>query len=113
MAVDVSGVDFSKPPITDGLVDQMRQGFSAEEKWLESILIEGRIPFKAGAPADDYTSQVEWTTGGLEVAKDTLLASFREFAPGFRAPPTSQVLGAALAKHVPGLRQSKRAAGVG
>ena len=113
LAMDLSTVDFSKPPITDGLVDQMRQDFSAEEKWLESILIEGRIPFKAGAPADDYISQVEWTSGGLEIVKDTLLASFRDFVPGFRAPPTSQVLGAKLAKHVPGLKQSKRVAGVG
>lgn len=109
LEMDIAAVDFSRPPMTAGLFDQMRQGFSPEEQWLESILIEGRIPFRDGAPTDDYTSQTEWEgTGGLEIAKDTLLASYRTFVPGFRSPPTSQVLGGVLARHVPGLKQSKR-----
>ena len=106
--MDISKVDFSKPPMTAGLVQQMRQGFSQEDKWYESILIDGRIPFRDGILPTDFVSDFEWgATGGLVIAKDALLASFRDFVPGFRSPPTNQVLGTFMGKRIPSLKQSK------
>jgi hypothetical protein len=97
---DYSDIDFAKPLVTSGLVDQVRRSFTAEEKWLETVLCEGRLPFLREPP--DTTYDIEWTDGGGLIAeKDVVLASYRDFVPGFRSPPSAQQMGTFIAKHLP------------
>jgi hypothetical protein len=103
---DFSDIDFTRPLITSGLVDQVRRSFTPEEKWLETVLTEGRFPFLKEAPASQYA--LEWTDEGqLIVEKDLVLASYRDFVPGFRSPPSAQQMGTFIAKQMPGV-ESRR-----
>jgi hypothetical protein len=113
MQLDISKVDFANPPFTDALKDQIHIGLSPQMKWLSSILASGCFPFK---DTDKYTG-VEWSSDkstSVDIPKETVVASYRDFVPGFRGvPATPQDVGAFLAKSVPGLTEKKRKAEFG
>ena len=103
LTYDYSDVDFSKPPMTDGLQDQIRLGFTPEERWWESVLSEGEFPYKdGGAPSEG------WEDGStLKIEKGKVLESFRDFVPGHRSPASMQMVGTFLSKNAPGLKETK------
>lgn len=106
MHYDYSDVSFASPPMTEGLDEQIRLGFTPEEKWLEAVLAEGGFLFADGTVT---RKGAEWPeTGGLEVAKDMVVESFRQYVSNHKTPPTPQLVGTFLGKHVPGLQQMRR-----
>lgn len=106
MHYDYSDVSFASPPMTEGLDEQIRLGFTPEEKWLEAVLAEGCFLFVDG---NVTRKGAEWPeTGGLEVAKEMVVESFRQYVSSHKAPPTPQLVGTFLGKHVLGLQQVRR-----
>jgi hypothetical protein len=103
---DFKGVNFASPPMTEGLDEQIRLGFTPEEKWLEAVLTEGCFLFSDG---NVTRKGAEWPeTGLLEVAKEMVTESYRHYVASHKAPPTPQQVGTFLTKHVPGLTQVRR-----
>lgn len=101
---DYSNVNFASPPVTEGLDEQIRLGFSAEEKWLEAILTEGRFLF-----ADGGRNRGEWPdAGAFEIDKETVVQSFRDYVTGYKSPASPQQVGVFLSKQIPGLKQVRR-----
>jgi hypothetical protein len=109
LALDISEFDFTKPPVTAGLSDQISQGFSPEVAWLETTLVEGRLPFPHDDDCDVHEVAVWEGSNGLEVSKTYALKSFSHIVPGYGRAPTSQSLSKFLLPY--GVKASKKTIG--
>lgn len=104
---DFSGVDLRNPPRTKGLVEQIVEGFTADQQWWLTVLTEGRFPFTDGSVF--RLQDCEWPAGeGLVIDKSLVCDSYREHVPGYRGVPASpERVGAFLRKWSPGLTQGR------
>lgn len=112
--LDVTGFDRENVPVTAGLRQQIALGLSPADKWLESMLIEGVVPFLMGDDLgnDGGVSDKEWKEDNFVVAKNVLLASFRQHVPGHPSNPTTmQTLATFLGKRLPTVDGSSKRAG--
>jgi Family of unknown function (DUF5906) len=107
---DYSGIDFQNPPVTDALRDIIQRGIDNSEKWLQSVLEEGRFPVRQ----DSGREEIEWEEKGCEVAKAEIVASYNDFVPNFKkVPATSQdVFNFFKASKLTGITPSKMSNGM-
>jgi hypothetical protein len=105
LAVDLASADFSKPPMTAALADQLRLSLKPEESWWASLLRTGMIAFTH--PPEGVDGEILWSLDApLKVERAHLLASFRQSATSYKGPQSPEALGRLLARFVPSGVQS-------
>jgi len=101
---DLSKRVFGHIPHTDAAADQAVRGLSAQDAWWWDILCSGELVFPTWSPADEFS----WATdAGVIVSKEALYQSFAHCAPGYRSPPSREVLGRLLRKLCPDVTDTK------
>jgi hypothetical protein len=107
MARDISKRDWSKPPLTDGLADQIRLSLKSNEGWWADLLTSGTVAFTR-TPELLQDEALEWPWDApWTVERTALYASFSQFAPGFRSPPSPALLGRFLQEACPGIGERR------
>lgn len=109
---DLTGRDWGNPPMTAGLSTQIRHNMKPDEGWWTDLLTTGCVAF-AKTPDCLQNDSMEWALDeAFVVERDALYQSFRQFAPGFKAPPSQAELGRFLKKVCPTIG-SRRMGGKG
>lgn len=107
LARDISAVDLRKPPRTAGLADQIRLSLKPDQAWWAGILETGAVPF-VRAPVDSDHGDFDWPNDqAFTISRADLFASFSQFCPGYRGPPSPAALGKFLSVACPGIRSIK------
>ncbi|WP_426016642.1 primase-helicase family protein [Brevundimonas sp. DWR2-3-1b1] len=100
-ARDLRNRDWSKPPKTAALADQVRLSLKSDERWWASILTTGVVPYERlpeGAVAD---ADAEWSLDApLVIARAHLLASYQQNCRAYGGSLSPESLGRFLRKVV-------------
>lgn len=103
---DISKRDFSKPPITAALSDQIRLSMKPEEAWWASLLRTGMIPLPR--PPEGVDCELEWLLDEpFTIERNHLFASFQQNAISYRGPQSPEALGRLLKKVYPAVGMKK------
>jgi len=112
MAREIADRDFSKPPMTAALSDQIRLSLKPDESWWASLLATGAVSFSH--PPEGVDGELEWPLDDVfTVERAHLLASFRQSMPNFRGPATPEALGRFLGVVCPNVGFVKASLGYG
>ncbi|ADL00556.1 primase-helicase family protein [Brevundimonas subvibrioides] len=101
---DLTKRDWSKPPVTRGLADQVRLSLKPDERWWSSILTTGVIPFTHAPAGTAEGADAEWNLDSpFTVERAHLLASLQQAAGRtFGGPTSPEGLGRFLRKALAG-----------
>jgi len=106
LALDISDVDLTNPPITEAFGEQVAVNMSQKEKWWMAVLETGRFPQHEHADqvAPTQVELKEWETDGLIVEKKVVYDSFNSRVRPYGGGETDErTIGKDLRKLVPGL----------
>lgn len=110
LALDISDVDLTNPPLTPAFGEQVAANMSQKEKWWMEVLETGTFPQKEyhneGLPPS--ADLVRWETEGLNVDKQIVFDSFNSRVRPYGAVETdARTIGKVLRDMIPGLVETR------
>lgn len=99
MKRDLTKRDWSRPPMTRALADQVRLSMRPDERWWASVLTTGIVPYDRAPEGAD--AETTWSLdNALTIRRSDLLASFQQGAKTHGGSQTPEALGRFLRKVV-------------